>query len=169
MKSKKLWLVAVLAGVFSIITYSLFNQPQKNTGSFREIPWDTEYTKNQFLSSCADCHSYRTKWPVYSSLPLIGRSVREHVEHGREHFNIDSDSRFDFEEIKEEVLEGKMPLSSYTWLHPDAKMTDDEKDLFLKGLKKSLGNFSPTHDHDSENDKDHYHEEHEHYNLQHHQ
>ena len=31
------------------------------------------------------------------------------------------------EEIVEQVKEGEMPLDSYTWIHKDAILTDDEK------------------------------------------
>jgi hypothetical protein len=31
------------------------------------------------------------------------------------------------EEVIEQVKEGEMPLNSYTWIHKDAKLTDEEK------------------------------------------
>jgi hypothetical protein len=45
--------------------------------------------------------------------------VADHVEHA-------------FEEIREEVGEGEMPLASYLVMHPSARLSDGERELLLR-------------------------------------
>ena len=45
------------------------------------------------------------------------------------------------EEIAEQVKEGEMPLDSYTWIHKDAKLTEEEKKELISwadGIRDSL-------------------------------
>ncbi len=45
------------------------------------------------------------------------------------------------EEIAEQVKEGEMPLESYTWIHKDAKLTEEEKIKLINwadGLRDSM-------------------------------
>jgi hypothetical protein len=50
------------------------------------------------------------------------------------------------DETQEMVKEGKMPLNSYTWIHKDAKLTQEEKNALLNwasGVEKDLGVVQP--------------------------
>ncbi|PYP88434.1 MAG: cytochrome C [Blastocatellia bacterium AA13] len=89
--------------------------------------------------ACADCHSDETVWPWYSNIAPVSWFVIDHVNHGRKHLNFSEwqneaqsiptrtlDHRL--EEILKEVKSGGMPLSSYTLLHPEARLTDQERD-----------------------------------------
>ncbi|HSN29958.1 MAG TPA: heme-binding domain-containing protein, partial [Kofleriaceae bacterium] len=38
-----------------------------------------------------------------------------------------------------EVTRGDMPLSSYTWMHPEARLTAAERDELAKGLRATFG------------------------------
>ena len=42
------------------------------------------------------------------------------------------------EEMAEEVGEGHMPLNSFTWMHPEARLTDEQRDN-LVGWFEALG------------------------------
>ncbi len=82
--------------------------------------------------SCYDCHSYETDWPWYSHVAPMSWMVAHHVNDGRKHLNFS-----DWEmlgkmswmrtEIYKEVAEGEMPLKSYLWLHPGARLTPEER------------------------------------------
>jgi hypothetical protein len=84
--------------------------------------------------SCNDCHSYETRWPWYSNVAPASWLLASDVNEGREHMNFsdwalyDTDDAEDlFEEIADEVRKGGMPLSSYTFLHGEAKLTEEDK------------------------------------------
>lgn len=84
--------------------------------------------------ACNDCHTNNTRYPWYSYVQPSGWFLKDHVEHGKEHFNMSKFATYDarkrekkLEEICEEVEAGKMPLPSYTWIHRDAVLTENEK------------------------------------------
>jgi hypothetical protein len=83
--------------------------------------------------SCRDCHSNATTWPWYSKVSPASWLVVSDVNEGRDHLNFSEWGAYDakrvdheLEEICEHVREGEMPLSSYTWLHPAAKLSKDD-------------------------------------------
>lgn len=81
-----------------------------------------------FKRACADCHSHETRYPWYSSITPVNFWLQDHIRDGRRHLNV-SIGKGDVEEICEEVTREKMPLPSYTWGHPDAVLTAEEKKI----------------------------------------
>ena len=86
--------------------------------------------------SCYDCHSNKTRWPWYANVAPVSWFVIDHVNEGRRDLNFSEWGRYSREDQKghlgqlcELVTEGWMPLSSYTPLHPDAKLSDEDKKL----------------------------------------
>lgn len=80
--------------------------------------------------ACYDCHSNQTRWPWYSHVAPVSWFVIGHVNDARKELNFSEWATYSarrmnrkFEEIKEEVEEGAMPLPSYLPLHPDAKLS----------------------------------------------
>lgn len=86
--------------------------------------------------SCYDCHSNETEWPWYSHVAPVRWMIRHDVNEGRSHVNF---SEFEgaeprrmahrLEEIGEQVEEGEMPLWYYVPLHPQARLTDADREL----------------------------------------
>jgi hypothetical protein len=50
------------------------------------------------------------------------------------------------DEIGEAMDEGEMPPSQYLLLHPDARLSDAEKDKLAKGLAASIARTSGFHE-----------------------
>lgn len=93
--------------------------------------------------TCYDCHSYKTKYPWYTSIAPINWWVKDHIDEGREHLNFstwgDLEQRraaHKLEECYEEVEEHKMPLKSYTWTHTDARLTPEQRTLLVDWFKE---------------------------------
>jgi len=85
-------------------------------------------------SACMDCHSHETVWPWYAGVAPVKFLVAKHVNDGRRNLNFSTWatqelSRRDhkLEEIVEVVKSGEMPEGSYTWLHPEARLTDAQR------------------------------------------
>ena len=85
-------------------------------------------------TSCYDCHSNEVNWPWYSNVAPMSWLVAYDVDEAREHMNFSKwasysadDKAEDIEEIWEEVEEGHMPLWYYLPLHPEAKLSDADK------------------------------------------
>jgi hypothetical protein len=86
--------------------------------------------------ACYDCHSNATKWPWYSRVAPVSWLVVSDVNDGRRHLNFSEWAAYDrskaakkMQEIDEEVSIKAMPLSSYTLLHPEARLSDQERAL----------------------------------------
>lgn len=86
--------------------------------------------------SCNDCHSSKTVWPWYSSIAPMSWLLADHIKDGRKELNFSEWGDFSarrkrrkFEEICEQVNKGHMPIDSYLWLHPEAKLSPAERTL----------------------------------------
>jgi mono/diheme cytochrome c family protein len=106
-----------------------------------QVVWDTPQTEQLFRDACADCHSHETVWPWYSQVAPVSWFIQNHIREGREHFNVSvpPDQQGDSDEAAEELLNGTMPLRSYTALHPSARLSEQEKAQLAAGLEASLG------------------------------
>ncbi len=92
--------------------------------------------------ACYDCHSNETKWPWYSRVAPVSWLVAHDVEEGRENVNFTDWPTFDldaqehaFDEMWEQISERKMPLKSYLLLHPEARLTDAEREALLRWIR----------------------------------
>jgi cytochrome c len=85
-------------------------------------------------TKCADCHSDRTHWPVYSRL-APGSWLMEHDVHGaRTAMNLSQWDQIPAEgrievltRIAAEARSGQMPPAQYAFMHPANRLTDEEK------------------------------------------
>ena len=86
--------------------------------------------------SCYDCHSNETVWPWYSNIAPLSWSIISHVNDGRKALNFSNWTKID-PKIKEKRIKraikttanGMMPLSTYLWLHEDAKLSKEDKEV----------------------------------------
>lgn len=96
-------------------------------------------------SACYDCHSHETKYPWYSNIAPISWLLAEHRNDGRKHLNFSiwgdySEKKYKhkLEECIEMVQEGEMPMDSYVWFHPEAKLTEDQKQYLLEWFAREM-------------------------------
>ncbi len=122
-----------------------FGRDHSNPPVVTETQWDSQQTRDLFYRACADCHSHETKWPWYSNVAPVSWLVMRDVQEGREHFNISdatasshSHSGHD-ESPSEPVREGQMPLWIYLIMHPEARLTEAERQQLVAGLDATFG------------------------------
>ncbi len=97
--------------------------------------------------ACYDCHSNETKWPFYANIAPLSFSISSHVKDGRKALNFSEWKNIE-PKIKTKRIQraikttknGMMPLSTYLWLHEEAKLTKEEKRVLTTWLKDQLGN-----------------------------
>lgn len=133
---KKLFLALLVI----LLLLQLVPRPAKNEAaatSFADItashniPADVQ----QILkTSCYDCHSNNTTYPWYSKIQPVAWWLGDHIEDGKKELNFSEFSQYrlarqyhKLEEINEQVKENEMPLKSYTLIHTDAKLSNDQK------------------------------------------
>ena len=84
--------------------------------------------------SCMDCHSSRTRWPWYSQITPVSWWLKDHIDEGREELSFSEFGSYSpkkaahkMEEVCEVVKKAEMPLREYLWGHPDAKLSEADK------------------------------------------
>ncbi len=85
-------------------------------------------------AACYDCHSDQSRYPWYTNIQPVAWWVKGHIKNGREELNFSvwdsyNDKKRDhkLEECSEMVAEQEMPLSSYTWVHKEARLSNDQR------------------------------------------
>ena len=96
------------------------------------VPPDVHATLTR---ACGDCHSNLTQWPWYSHVAPMSWLVIGHVNDGRQHINLSTwvhpghepqDSIDRIKKMCDEVQSGGMPLTSYTMIHWNSKLSADD-------------------------------------------
>lgn len=110
------------------------NPPVRLEEDFIQIKQPPANVENILRTACYDCHSHETAYPWYTSVAPISWWIRHHIDEGREHLNFSTWAQYDadrqdhkLEECEEETREGEMPLDSYTWVHSEAQLTDQQR------------------------------------------
>lgn len=137
---KKILLVTV--AIFILIQFIPYGKNHTNPPVINEPQWDSPQTRKLFMRACGDCHSNETKWPSYSNIAPISWLVAYDVQEGREHFNISMwlhQKKNEGDEAADEVMEGEMPPLVYLPTHPEARLTEQEKQALITGLIKTFG------------------------------
>lgn len=138
-------LLLVLLVVFIIAQFFGPEKNQTSPATFDAFLAETNPPKavEQILEgTCFDCHSDHTRYPWYDKITPVNYFLADHIKDGKKHFNISqwedySTKKKDhkFKELIEEV-EGKwMPLESYTYIHSDAKLSDEQIQSVVKWAK----------------------------------
>lgn len=126
-------------GLVVVLVAIQFIRPTRNTG---ELEGPNDISKHYQVpaeihavlkKSCYDCHSNKTEYPWYANLQPVGWWLQSHVNEGKDELNFsefgtypEKKAKHKFEEIEELVNEGEMPLSSYTIIHGDAKLSAEQ-------------------------------------------
>ncbi|MGZ0016548.1 heme-binding domain-containing protein [Yeosuana sp. AK3] len=129
----------ILLALLIIFVIAQFFGPEKNQGDVASIdPFLAETNPSKDIKvilkeSCYDCHSDVTRYPWYNTITPLNYWLADHVNEGKEHFNFsnwvgNSVKRKDhkMEELIEMVEAKEMPLESYTWVHSEAKLSDQQ-------------------------------------------
>jgi len=137
---KKYLLRRLLPVLVFVLVAIQFVRPVRNVASApspnelsvkHPVPTDVRRTLEQ---ACYDCHSDTTRYPWYAGVQPVAWWIDYHVRAGKGHLNFSefgaySDQRAarKLDLLVEEVEQGDMPLPSYTWLHPAARLTAEQK------------------------------------------
>ena len=148
-------LVLAVLGLAVLIQVVPYGRSHSNPSVVSEPNWNAPETRATFVRACGDCHSNETRWPWYSHVAPASWYLQYHVEHAREEFNV---SRWGIgenegDEAAANVRKREMPLRSYLWGHPEARLSDAERSVFAAGLAATFGDKAESesgeeHEHD---------------------
>lgn len=95
--------------------------------------------------SCYDCHSNNTEYPWYNKIQPTAWFLEDHVKEGKAELNFNEwDSlstrrkKSKLRSIIKQTESGEMPLSSYTVIHRNAKLSESNKELIKKYISEML-------------------------------
>ncbi|CAM1368597.1 heme-binding domain-containing protein [Tenacibaculum sp. HL-MS23] len=99
-------------------------------------------------TSCYDCHSNNTSYPWYNKIQPIAWFLENHIADGKEELNFNNWDTYStrrknskLKSIINQIKNNEMPLSSYTLIHKNAKLSTSEKTLVIDYIKKLKGNL----------------------------
>lgn len=111
-------------------------------------------TRELTVRACYGCHSNEVEYPAYANVAPISWMVQSHVDEGRGAVNFSIFKKYARQErigreSIEVIQEGSMPPSYYTrfGLHPEAKLTKQEKADLIDGLAATFGVSASSEDH----------------------
>jgi len=135
----KIGLAVLIA--FVVVQLVPYGRDHDNRDVSAEPAWDSPRTRELAVRACFDCHSNETRWPWYSHVAPVSWLVQHDVDEARSEMNFSEFDRPQREahEAAHEVEEGEMPLWFYLPLHSEARLSDEEKEALIAGLKKTLG------------------------------
>jgi hypothetical protein len=117
-------------------------------------------------AACYDCHSDETQWPWYAKVAPVSWWIANHVQDGRRKLNLShwadltpragrraelnsgaAPTRAQYQrkllgDMETEILEGKMPLSSYLPMHPDARMTPAQYKIVADWMNATMAQLA---------------------------
>lgn len=144
---KRFWKYGVAAVVVFFIILQLvpYGRNHNNPPVQSEPNWDSPETRALAVTACFDCHSNETKWNRwYTQVAPASWLVQHDVEEGRQILNF---SEWDqggkpreMEEMWEVLQRGSMPPGQYLILHPEAKLTPEQVDQLITGLRATVRN-----------------------------
>jgi Asp-tRNA(Asn)/Glu-tRNA(Gln) amidotransferase B subunit len=148
----------VLLGLFVV---AQFIRPERNLSDDQTSHLATRYTLPESVeailkTSCYDCHSNYTVYPWYANVQPVAAWLDNHVREGKRKLNFSNFTtrriavqNHKLEEIIEMVREDEMPLASYTWVHRDAILTPEQKDVLLDWVQSTMDSIKAHYPADS--------------------
>ncbi len=139
-------LLLVVPVIFLLIQ---FIRPERNESgigsnhiiSSKELPAEV----GDILSvSCFDCHSNQTNYRWYDNIAPASWMVEDHILEGKSEVNFSDWQLMDefdkisvLSKVSKEVAAKEMPLKSYTFIHKEAKLSDEEIQLLSDWCEKT--------------------------------
>lgn len=146
-KSIRIVLLVVL-GVFVVMQFFRIDKSHPEIAARHDFIKQTKPPKDIekiLRSACYDCHSYETEYPWYAEVAPVSWWLDDHIKEGREHLNFSEWGKFKkklknhkLHECAEETEEQKMPLSSYTLTHGDAKLSTDQRKKLAEWFESQM-------------------------------
>lgn len=105
-----------------------------------DIQWDSPETERLTRMACYDCHSNETVWPWYSNIAPVSWLVTRDVNKGRRAMNFSTETA---DQMDTDDMEGHinydMPPKIYLIMHPEASLSDMQKEQLITGLRATFG------------------------------
>jgi len=113
--------------------------PSTDISKVYKIP---DNVQSVLRNSCYDCHSNSTHYPFYSYIQPLSYYLEKHIKKGKEELNFSEWGSYShrkqtnkLESIVNQIKQKKMPLTSYTYLHPEAKLSGKQIEEIVRWIE----------------------------------
>lgn len=103
------------------------------------------HIQSMMKAACYDCHSNETKYPWYMDIAPISWWTKNHVNNGRGSLNFsewvtytEKKKKHKLEESALKVRKKWMPITSYLIAHPEAKISEEEREQLAKWFESII-------------------------------
>lgn len=143
----------IIYGLLAVLLVIQFFRPAKNiavaaeTHAIDQVYIVPQNVKGILQKSCFDCHSNTTKYPWYVNIQPLAWWMNDHIKEGKRKLNFSTFGTYTLkkqdhklDEVNEMIV-SEMPLTSYTLIHREAKLTDAEKkeiNQWVNNLRKEI-------------------------------
>lgn len=139
-----LGVIAIFAAI-QLIPIDRTNPPVDPEKDFIQVMNTPPKISGLLKRACYDCHSFETKYPRYAYVAPVSWSVKHHINEGREHANFSIWENYN-QDLKKNMLEKaaqnidsrKMPIPGYIVYHPEANLSEAERQLLINYFKELL-------------------------------
>lgn len=114
-------------------------------------------TRALLQRACADCHSQQTEWPWYSSVAPASWLIERDVAEARKFFNLSAWPEYGpagqsqlLAAAAAQLESQAMPPSRYLALHPQARLTPQERSALASWCNREAQRVAPHEDHPKE-------------------
>ena len=90
-------------------------------------------------NACYDCHSNNSSYPWYVNIQPAGWLMARHINHGKGVLNFSEFGNYSHRKqiskltgIANSVRDNLMPLSSYMWMHKNARLNKNQSELIIE-------------------------------------
>ncbi|HUK41911.1 MAG TPA: heme-binding domain-containing protein [Candidatus Acidoferrales bacterium] len=129
--------VAIMLGALQFVPVTRVNPTERSEAA---LPPEVQ---GLLQRACFDCHSNETRWPWYSYIAPVSFLIAHDVRDGRRELNFSLWNQYNdrrkarkFKEIVEQVEKKKMPQWYYVLVHPEAKLSDAEREIIMNWAKQ---------------------------------
>lgn len=152
---KKIIKKILIIGFFIFLLMQLY-QPARNesfeqelTANFTKMYDVPKNVETILRTSCYDCHSNNTNYPLYSYIQPARFFMEEHIKDGKKDLNFNAFGNYSkrkqenkLEAIIKQIKSDEMPLASYTLLHKNAIVTPAQKEEVINWINKTKDSLS---------------------------
>jgi hypothetical protein len=100
-------------------------------------------------TACYDCHSNNTNYPWYSRIQPFGWLLARHIRMAKAELNFNEFDSYSkrrqiskLNGIRNSVKDGTMPLSSYTMIHKNARLSKEDKRILIDWATRTKDSLS---------------------------
>jgi hypothetical protein len=152
----KISIKKILTSGFIIFLLIQFYQPARNLDYGQVLPIHItklynvpSNVKTILQTSCYDCHSNNTKYPWYSYIQPVRMFMDSHIKEGKENLNFSEFGNYSerkqgnkLEQIVKQIKADEMPLASYTLIHKNAILTQENKKVLINWIERTRDSVS---------------------------